>query len=59
MKAKLINSRGVTVAVVEDDGPEIVYEGVTYRAVDGGHEDGGATPGDAADPSFYEVTDTP
>lgn len=57
MKAKLINSRGITVAVVEDDGPEIVYEGVTYRAIDSGHEDGGATPGDAADPSFYEVTD--
>jgi hypothetical protein len=57
MKAKLINSRGVTVAVVEDTGPEIVYEGVTYRARDEGHEDGGATPGDATDPSFYEVTD--
>ncbi|WP_166409054.1 hypothetical protein [Labedella phragmitis] len=55
MKAKLINSRGVTVAVVDDTGPEIVYEGVTYRARDEGHE-GGATPGDASDPSFYEVT---
>jgi hypothetical protein len=59
MKAKLINSRGVTVAVVEDTGPEIVYEGVTYRAHDAGHEGDGAHPGDAADPSFYEVTDTP
>ncbi|RWZ64683.1 hypothetical protein ELQ92_08075 [Labedella populi] len=57
MKAKLINSRGVTVAVVEDTGPEIVYEGVVYRARDDRHESGGATPGDASDPSFYEVSD--